>query len=259
MITWQRNPAAKTHSDAQTDTYRTDRGEPRGAYRKGQPWVGRGLCIDCNQCVAACPMGIDIRDGLQLECINCALCIDACDDVMVRIGQPKGLIAYDTDANVQRRLGGEKARFRFIRPRTVFYAVVLAVVSTIMVAGLSTRRTVDLDVLRDRNPNFVTLTDGAVRNAYTLKLMNRFGAPRALILSVSEVKAQRINVIGLDNASPPVRLAVEADKVRSLRVLVSVARKDLHGGSQLIRFALTDAASGETRSVDTVFVSGTPQ
>ena len=259
MCPWPRIQAAMTDRDALSVTYRTDRGEPRGAYRKGQPWEGRGSCIDCNQCVAACPMGIDIRDGQQLECINCALCIDACDDVMVRIGQPKGLIAYDTDANVQRRLRGEKARFRFIRPRTVFYAVVLAVVSAIMVVGLSTRRTVELDVLRDRNPNFVTLADGSVRNAYTLKLMNRFGAPRALVLSVSEVKAERINVIGVDNVSPPARLAVEADKVRSLRVLVTVARKDLHGGSQAIRFALTDAASGETRSVDTVFVSGTPQ
>ena len=259
MCPWPRIQAAMTDRDALSVTYRTDRGEPRGAYRKGEPWESRGSCIDCNQCVAACPMGIDIRDGLQLECINCALCIDACDDVMVRIGQPKGLIAYDTDANVERRLKGKKARFRFIRPRTVFYAAVLAVVSAIMVVGLSTRRTVDLDVLRDRNPNFVTLADGAIRNAYTLKLMNRFGAPRDFILSVSEVKAERINVIGVDNASPPVRVAVEADKVRSLRVLVTVARKDLHGGSQPIKFVLTDATSGETRSVDTVFVSGAPQ
>jgi len=259
MCPWPRIQAAMTDRDALSVTYRTDRGEPRGAYRKGEPWESRGSCIDCNQCVAACPMGIDIRDGLQLECINCALCIDACDDVMVRIGQPKGLIAYDTDANVERRLKGKKARFRFIRPRTVFYAAVLAVVSAIMVVGLSTRRTVDLDVLRDRNPNFVTLADGAIRNAYTLKLMNRFGAPRDFVLSVSAVNAQRINVIGVDNASPPVRLAVEGDKVRSLRVLVTVARKDLHGGSQPINFALTDTASGEKRSVDTVFVSGTPR
>ena len=68
-----------------------------GPHKKGQTWEGRGDCIDCNQCVAVCPMGIDIRDGSQLECINCALCIDACDEVMDRIGRPRGLIAYDTD------------------------------------------------------------------------------------------------------------------------------------------------------------------
>jgi cytochrome c oxidase accessory protein FixG len=259
MCPWPRIQAAMTDRDALSVTYRTDRGEPRGAYRKGESWENRGSCIDCNQCVAACPMGIDIRDGLQLECINCALCIDACDDVMVRIGQPKGLIAYDTDANVRRRLKGEKSHFRFIRPRTVFYGAVAVVVSAIMVVGLSTRRTVDLDVLRDRNPNFVTLADGAVRNAYTLKLMNRFDAGRDFVLAVSGVKARNINVIGLDRAVPPVRLTVEADKVRSLRVLVTVARGDLHGGSQPITFALRDTASGETRTVNTVFVSGTPR
>jgi cytochrome c oxidase accessory protein FixG len=256
MCPWPRIQAAMTDRDALSVTYRTDRGEPRGAYRKGDTWEGRGSCIDCNQCVAACPMGIDIRDGLQLECINCALCIDACDDVMVRIGQPKGLIAYDTDANVRRRLSGGKAHFRFIRPRTVFYTAILVVVSAIMVAGLSTRRTVDLDVLRDRNPNFVTLADGAVRNAYTLKLMNRFAAQRDFVLTVSGVNARRINVIGLEDLSPPIHLAVEADKVRSVRVLVTVAHKDLHGGSQPIAFALRDSTSGETRTVTTVFVSG---
>ena len=82
--------------------YRKDRGEPRGSHKKGQSWEGRGACIDCNQCVAACPMGIDIRDGSQLECINCGLCIGACDEVMDKIDLPHGLIAYDSDANITR-------------------------------------------------------------------------------------------------------------------------------------------------------------
>ena len=88
MCPWPRIQGAMTDIDALAVTYRSDRGEPRGAHKKGQSWEGRGACIDCNQCVAACPMGIDIRDGAQLECINCALCIDACDDVMARIGLP---------------------------------------------------------------------------------------------------------------------------------------------------------------------------
>ena len=122
MCPWPRIQAAMTDSEALSVTYRRDRGEPRGAHKKGEPWEGRGDCIDCNQCVAACPMGIDIRDGAQLECINCALCIDACDDVMRRVDRPLGLIAFDTEANVLRRLKGEKARFRFVRPRTILYA-----------------------------------------------------------------------------------------------------------------------------------------
>jgi len=201
-------------------------------------------------------MGIDIRDGIQLECINCALCIDACDDIMMRVGRPKGLIGYDTDANVTRRLNGEQPRFRFIRPRTILYAAILIVAAAIMVFGLSTRRTIDLDVLRDRNPNFVSLADGAVRNGYMLKLMNRSNATRDFYLAVSGPHTSRVNIIGLGDVALPAKLTVEADKVRAVRVLVTVALRDLHGGSQPIAFALSDAAKHETRTVDTVFVSG---
>jgi len=245
--------------DALSVTYRADRGEPRGAHKKGQSWEGRGDCIDCNQCVAACPMGIDIRDGTQLECINCALCIDACDDIMSIVGRPTGLIGYDTDANVERRLKGEKAGFRFARPRTILYAVVLAVVAGVMVFGLSTRRTIDLDVLRDRNPDFVTLADGAVRNGYMLKLMNRSNVTRDFYLAVNGPRTRYVNIIGLGDVVLPAKLTVEADKVRAVRVLVTVARGDLHGGSQPIVFSLSDAAKHETRNVDSVFVSGAVQ
>ncbi|MEJ0042188.1 MAG: cytochrome c oxidase accessory protein CcoG [Rhizomicrobium sp.] len=137
MCPWPRIQGAMIDDEALSVTYRSDRGEPRGAHKKGQPWDGRGACVDCNQCVAACPMGIDIRDGTQLECINCGLCIDACNDVMTRVGLPKGLIAYDTDANVARRSRGEKARFRFVRPRIVLYGAVLAIVSGAMLLSSS--------------------------------------------------------------------------------------------------------------------------
>lgn len=256
MCPWPRIQGAMTDREALSVTYRVDRGEPRGPHKKGQPWEGRGHCIDCNQCVAACPMGIDIRDGLQLECINCGLCIDACDDVMAKIDLPKGLIAYDNDANVARRMKGEKARFRFIRPRTILYAVVLAVVGGVMVVSLANRRTIDLDVLRDRNPNFVALSSGAVRNGYTLKLMNRFDRPRDFVLDIGGVKPQVVNVIGLGDVRPPVKLNVEADKVRTLRVLVTVAPRDLEQGSQPIHFSLSNTERTETRTVGAVFVSG---
>ena len=223
MCPWPRIQGAMIDNEALTVTYRADRGEPRGPHKKGQGWEGRGACIDCNQCVAACPMGIDIRDGVQLECINCALCIDACDDVMGRIGLPPRLIAYDTDANVARRKAGKKARFRFVRPRTVFYAAIIALVSAIMVTGLSTRQTIALDVLRDRNPNYVVLSDGAIRNGYTLKLMNRTGSARDLYLAIAGVRPRRVVLIGLGDVTLPVRLSVDADKVRSVRLLLTVA------------------------------------
>jgi len=256
MCPWPRIQAAMVDRDALSVTYRADRGEQRGPHKKGQSWEGRGDCIDCNQCVAACPMGIDIRDGTQLECINCALCIDACDEIMSIVGWPTGLIGYDTDANVERRVKGEKAVFRFARPRTILYAVVLAVVTSVMVFGLSTRRTIDLDVLRDRNPDFVTLADGAARNGYMLKLMNRSNTTRDFYLAVSGPHARSVNIIGLGKIALPAKLTVDADKVRAVRVLVTVARADLQGGSQPIVFSLSDAVKHETRTVDTVFVSG---
>jgi polyferredoxin len=184
------------------------------------------------------------------------LCIDACDDVMGRIGLPPRLIAYDTDANVARRKAGRKARFRFVRPRTVFYAAIIVLVSAIMVTGLSTRQTIALDVLRDRNPNYVVLSDGAIRNGYTLKLMNRTGSTRDLYLAIAGVRPRRVVLIGLGDVTLPVRLSVDADKVRSVRLLLTVAPRDLHPGVQKIVFRIGDARHSESHDVASVFVSG---
>ncbi|MBN9589445.1 MAG: cytochrome c oxidase accessory protein CcoG [Alphaproteobacteria bacterium 64-11] len=260
MCPWPRIQAAMSDKESLTVTYRSDRGEPRGAHKKGDPWEDRGSCIDCNQCVAACPMGIDIRDGAQLECINCGLCIDACDDVMKKIGQPARLIAYDTDANIQRRLKGEKTRFRFLRPRTMFYAAVLVIVSAVMLFTLATRRTIDMDVLRDRNPNYVTLADGAVRNGYTVKLLNLSSSARDFHLAVSGLKTREVKVIGLETDIMPAILHVPADKVRTVRVLVTVAKADLGtAGSRDITFTVTEPVHGQVRAVGQVFATGVAQ
>jgi cytochrome c oxidase accessory protein FixG len=255
MCPWPRIQAALIDHETLSVVYRTDRGEPRGPHKKGQPWEGRGHCIDCNQCVAACPMGIDIRDGAQLECINCALCIDACDTVMDKIGLPHGLIAYDTGDNIERRMKGETSRFRFVRPRTLAYAVLLAVVAGIMAWSLVTRPTLGLDVLRDRNPTFVRLSDGSVRNGYTLKLMNHAPVPRTFVLTVEDVTGATLNAIGIGEGHE-IKVPVEADRVHPLRVLVTLKPKDIHARSMDMEFALTDSKTGETREVETVFLSG---
>ena len=107
MCPWPRIQGAMLDAHSLQVTYRADRGETRGPHKKGATWEDRGDCIDCNQCVVVCPTGIDIRNGPQLECINCGLCIDACDEVMVKIGRPTGLIAYDTDAAVAHARRGQ--------------------------------------------------------------------------------------------------------------------------------------------------------
>jgi len=255
MCPWPRIQAALIDHDTLMVTYRYDRGEPRGSHKKGEPWLGRGHCVDCTQCVAACPMGIDIRDGDQLECINCALCIDACDDVMKRVGLPRGLIAYDTHDNIERRLKGEASRFRLLRPRVVLYAAVLVLVAGIMLAGLSTRATIDLSVSRERNPTFVTLSDGSIRNAYAVRIMNRSNAPREFALSVEGRPGLAVKAIGVDAARMPFRVAVTPDRMRALRILVTVAPQGITAPSMQIAFRVTDTVSGEASSVQTVFLS----
>jgi cytochrome c oxidase accessory protein FixG len=234
-------------------TYRYDRGEPRGPHKKAEAWEGRGDCIDCNQCVVVCPMGIDIRDGAQLECINCGLCIDACDEVMDKVGRPRGLIAYDTDAAVAARNVGEKPRHRLIRARTLYYGVALTLVSGLMIWGFTTRKAIDVHALRDRNPAFVRLHDGAVRNGYTLKIANH-GFEAAM------VEVRYAGVPGATLASPgrpaanPLRIRVEPNRVTPVRVFVTAPADQVGNGS---RPAVFDIRSNEeARSVATAFEYG---
>lgn len=256
MCPWPRIQAAMTDAEALSVTYRSDRGEPRGFHKKGQSWEGRGACIDCNQCVAACPMGIDIRDGAQLECINCALCIDACDEVMDKVGLAHGLIAYDTDVNIQRRRADEKPRFQFVRARTILYGGVTAVVAAIMLFAFMTRHTIGLDVLRDRNPNYVRLSDGSVRNGYTIKLLNHSGLPRSLELTIDGLKVTSFNVIGEHDTKGDINILVPADKIRSLRALIAIEPADLPKERQEFTFTLKDLASGEKVETRSMFIPG---
>lgn len=253
MCPWPRIQAALIDRETLMVTYRTDRGEPRGPHKKGQPWEGRGHCIDCNQCVAACPMGIDIRDGEQLECINCALCIDACDAVMKRVGLPTGLIAYDTPQNIERRTKCERPHFTFVRPRVILYAAALVAVAAVMLFGLSTRATIDLNVLRDRNPNFVQLSDGSVRNAYTVKVMNRAAKARDFSLAIEGLQGFSVKIIGFEDVKLPVKVAVDADRLRTLRVLLTLPGDRLSAKSLPVVF--TVSGDGETRTNATMFLS----
>ncbi|MEH6410701.1 MAG: cytochrome c oxidase accessory protein CcoG, partial [Hyphomonas sp.] len=187
MCPWPRIQGALTDDYALNVTYRYDRGEPRGALRKDQGFEGRGDCIDCKQCVQVCPMGIDIRDGAQLECIHCALCIDACDEIMKRVDRPTGLIAYDTDLAVAARAAGQKPTYKLIRARTVLYAFLMLAISGLILFGLANKPTFQVNVLKDRSPPFVQLAGGEVRNGYTLKLINKATTTRETVISISGI------------------------------------------------------------------------
>jgi cytochrome c oxidase accessory protein FixG len=159
-------------------SYRAWRGEPRGAHKADQSWEGRGDCIDCRQCVAVCPTGIDIRNGAQLECIQCGLCIDACNEIMDKVGRPRGLVAYDTVRNLE-SVGPEILPVTWLRPRVLLYATAMAIVGVIMLTALLLRPDLEVNVLRDRNPIYVKLSDGGLRSSYTVKILNKAYEPRS--------------------------------------------------------------------------------
>lgn len=253
MCPWPRIQGAMLDEHSLQVAYLRDRGEPRGAHKKGQSWEGRGDCIDCRQCVVVCPMGIDIRDGGQLECINCGLCVDACDDILGRLGRPTGLIAYDSAAAVAARAAGGKSVYRLVRPRTVFYALALALVSSLTLWALVSRPKADLHVIGDRNPIFVRMHDGAVRDGYTVKIANRTFADRRFEIAFSGVDGVRLSQPGRA-AGASVGVLVPADQVVAVRVFVTAPADDRRPPSLPARFVVR---SGDIQvQAKTVFLSG---
>ncbi len=173
---WPRIQAAMLDEDSLTVAYREWRGEPRGKLKAGQHDPEQGDCIDCMACVNVCPMGIDIRDGQQLECITCALCIDACDDVMDKIGKPRGLIGYMAlrDEAAERAGGKPKPLLKHIlRPRTLLYFTLWSGVGIGLIVALFLRAPIELNVTPVRNPVYVLLADGSIRNTYEVRLRNK--------------------------------------------------------------------------------------
>jgi cytochrome c oxidase accessory protein FixG len=249
MCPWPRIQAALTDEYALNVTYRFDRGEPRGSVKKNAHLREQGLpagdCVDCLQCVNVCPTGVDIRDGASLGCIQCGLCIDACDAVMSKLGQPTRLIAYDTDANVHARQQHKPTSVRVVRPRTLAYAAVIAIVGTIMLTTLATRASVGINVIHDRNPMFVRLTDGAIRNAYTVRILNKQTEPRRFAFAVDGIAGAAVDIVGV--AAPPDgdhAIEVGPDQTREFRVLVTerLAPKE---ETSSVTFTVVDRNSGE--------------
>ena len=214
MCPYARFQSAMFDRDTLVISYDTGRGEPRGSRKRGTDHRAAGLgdCINCTMCVQVCPTGIDIRDGLQHECIACAACVDVCDQVMERMGYPKGLVRYTTQNAVEGR------PTRIVRPRTLVYAGGLAALLAVFAGSLALRVPAELDVIRDRNALYRETAEGLIRNVYTLKIVNMHDEPLRWRISASGIEGLRLEVERGDRevapgevASVPVRLDAPRD------------------------------------------------
>ncbi|MGF1651393.1 MAG: cytochrome c oxidase accessory protein CcoG [Hyphomicrobiaceae bacterium] len=260
MCPWPRIQGAMTDGHTMLVSYVEERGEPRGPVRKGKDgtidWSNRGDCIDCRACVAVCPTGIDIRDGSQLECIQCALCIDACDEIMTKIGRPKGLVRYDTIAKQEAAAKGQHASWSLVRPRTLLYLGSMVIVAAVMAVAFVARTTLEINVISDRAPLFVQLSDGGVRNGFTVKILNKEHAERRVRLRVEGLPGAEVGVLGTEVADPII--SIPTDDLREIRVFVSVpgsAVGRLTPPQTAFRFIVEDAAGAETAERSAIFQS----
>jgi cytochrome c oxidase accessory protein FixG len=265
-----------------TVTYNDWRGEPRSRHAKKAALENKpvGDCVDCNACVVVCPMGIDIRDGQQLECITCALCIDACDDVMDRLGKERGLISYATLADHQYNMaiatGSGKvvqpARIRdrltgrlvdairltnwrsIVRPRTIVYFIGWTAIGLGMLTALALRSPLSLSVLHDRNPLFVTMRDGSISNGYDLKVLNMTPEPRTVTISIAGLEGATL-AVNDHPALTPTSLEVELDpdKVMSLRAFVQVPAAQLPQTQARFIVAVTSPDGAIRTQAETTF------
>ena len=229
MCPYARFQSVMFDKDTLIVTYDEKRGEPRRRgtrKRKDAEMVDAGDCIDCSLCVQVCPTGIDIRDGLQYECIACAACIDACDEVMVKVGRPKGLIRYTTER------GLEGGKTHWLRPRLIGYGIAITLIIGFFSAQLLIRTPLQVDVLRDRHELYRTTSEGFIENSYRLEILNKDQAKHQYQITLDAPK-------GLELINAPILLELEGGQGRSIPVTVSYDPYLEEINSSSIKFIVT--------------------
>ena len=213
-------------------TYDQERGEPRGSRSKktDHKAAGKGDCIDCGICVQVCPTGIDIRQGLQYECIGCSACIDGCDQVMDKMGYPRGLIRYSTEHAIQQKWGRKEILTHLIRPRIVIYGALLALIVCAAAYGIATRTPLKVDVIRDRASLSREDENGMIENSFRLKIMNVSEAARKFTISVSGL--DKINILH----QPSLQIDIPAMKTETISLEIYAPVESGTPGSNRIYF-----------------------
>ena len=242
MCPYARFQSAMFDRDTLIISYDEKRGEPRGKRKKGVSPVYEGLgdCVDCMQCVQVCPTGIDIRQGLQYECIACAACIDACNQVMDKMAYPRKLIGYTTQNSTTRTAG------RIIRPRTVFYFLIWSGLIIGFVAAVTQRKPLALDIIRDRNALYRQVEDHKVENVYTLKLMNKGESGQNYTIAAD-------GLAGLEIIMDIEDIYVPSGDVLNLPVRIRANTQGITQASLPVSLQLIEIESGATVTEETRF------
>jgi len=221
MCPYARFQSAMFDRDTLIITYDGPRGEPRGPRARGRDKGALGDCVDCGICVQVCPTGIDIREGLQYECIGCAACIDGCDQVMDKMGYPRGLIRYSTQHALDNKLGVRDMWRRVFRPRVLVYSAVLWAIIFAAAFALYARVPLKVDIIRDRAAIAREVEGGLIENVYRVQLMNTQEKPRRFELkaeglpSLSLVGEPSIEVPGASARLVPLKLRVSPSQVKA--------------------------------------------
>jgi cytochrome c oxidase accessory protein FixG len=186
MCPYARFQSAMFDKDTLIVTYDEERGEPRGPRsKKADPAaMGLGACVDCSLCVQVCPTGIDIRNGLQYECIGCGACIDVCNDVMDKVGYPRGLVKYATQNGLANHWNKTQMLRRAMRPRVLIYSGILLAISTAVFLSLWLRTPLKVDVIRDRGALARMVEQGRIENVFRLQIMNVTETPQRYSVAV---------------------------------------------------------------------------
>ncbi len=251
MCPYGRFQSAMLDNDSSVVTYHTWRGDPRGKFDESGEL---GDCIDCGKCVVVCPMGIDIRDGLQLPCIGCGLCVDACNTVMEKLGRPLDLISYDSTNSAHAKMIGQPVIKNIFRTKTILFALVFVVVSATMLFTLAVKPEFSMSIIRDRGALFTVLPDGSIRNIYTLSIANRTHNKKSFILSVTGLEDYILkHDLDIEYLAKQLKIDLEQGGEKEIKIFV----KSNAGGEKqkTIYFTLTDVHSDEHINKETTFVT----
>jgi cytochrome c oxidase accessory protein FixG len=243
MCPYARFQSVMFDSDTLTVTYDNSIGEPRGPRSKKTDYqaAGLGTCVDCNVCVQVCPTGIDIRNGLQYECIGCAACIDGCDQIMDKMGYPRGLIRYTTENVVKGKYPDSGIVRHVLRPRTIIYTVLLTLIAGAFVYSLATRVPLRVDVVRDRVALSKETDEGLIENVYRLQLINKDSQPHRYTINAQGIPGLRVATATPDMPD------IMADPLQTVDVPISLVADPVELKGRSIEVTFTIQATDDPR------------